>query len=142
MNREETLHRLNELFAEEIEAAIRYLHLSVTVKGLGRILVKKTLLENMEETLEHARTIGDRILHLGGVPSLDLKVQVPAEKTSAEEAIRTAKEFEQAALDAYRELLEKVEAAPEENLAIGEFLREQVSVESQHVAELDVLLED
>lgn len=142
MKRKETLTRLNELFAEEIEAGIRYLHLAVTVKGLGRLLVQKTLLENMQETLEHAQTIGERMLHLGGVPSLDLKLNVAAEKASAEEAIRTAKEFEQAALDAYRELLEQVEEDPEENVAIGEFLREQVTLESRHVAELDVLLED
>ena len=73
--------------------------------------------------------------HSGGL-------KVPAEKTSAEEAIRTAKEFEQAALDAYRELLETVSNDPDEDVAIGEFLREQVALESRHVAELDVLLED
>ncbi|MGE3166496.1 MAG: ferritin-like domain-containing protein [Planctomycetota bacterium] len=142
MDRKETLKRLNELFAEEIEAGVRYLHLAVTVKGLGRLLVRDTLIQNLQETLEHAQTLGERILHLGGVPALDLKIRVSPEKVSAEDAIRTAKEFEQAALDAYRELLEQVEQDPTENIAIGEFLREQVALESRHVAELDVLLED
>lgn len=142
MDRKETLKRLNELFAEEIEAALRYLHLSVTVKGLGRLIVRETLVQNMQETLEHAQTLGERILHLGGVPALDLRVRVSPDKVSAEDAIRTAKEFEQAALDAYRELLDQVERDPVENVAIGEFLREQVALEARHVAELDVLLED
>lgn len=141
LSKVDTIRRLNELFAEEIEAGLRYLHLSVTVTGLERLLIQKTLLENMQETLEHAQTIGERILHLGGVPELDLRVQIPAEKTTAGNAIRTAKEFEQAALDAYRELLEDVAADPDGDVTLEEFLREQVAVESQHVAELDLLLE-
>ncbi|MEM7168091.1 MAG: ferritin-like domain-containing protein [Planctomycetota bacterium] len=142
MKKEEILRRLNELFAEEIEAGLRYLHLSVTVTGLERLLVRQTLQENLQETLEHAQTIGERILHMGGVPELDLRVQIPAEKTTAAEAIRTAREFEQAALDAYRELLDDVAADPDADVTLEEFLREQVAVESQHVAELDLFLED
>ena len=143
MRNQEYIAALNGLFAEEIEAGIRYLHLAATVKGLGRILVHKTLIENMEETLEHAEAISKKILQLGGVPSLDLKLQIEPEKTDATEAIRTAVLFERAALDAYRELLEKVLAEGEpEGGTLEEFLREQVAVESQHVSELEMLLED
>lgn len=140
MSHEENMKRLNELLAEEIEAGVRYLHLSMTVKGLDRLLIKGVLLENMKETFEHAQMIADRILQLGGAPRLELKLSLPPEKTTAKEAIRTAIAFEQAALDAYRELLEKVEC--EGNTVLEEFAREQVAVESQHVADLQLLLED
>jgi len=132
------IRSLNELFAEEIEAAIRYLHLAVTVKGLDRLLVQKVLIENMQETLEHAQTIANKIVQLGGIPRLELKVNLPPQKTTAADAIRTAIAFEQAALDAYRELLDSVEG----DVPLEEFVRAQVDVESQHVAELSLLLEE
>jgi bacterioferritin len=132
------IHSLNGLFAEEIEAAIRYLHLAVTVKGLDRLLVQKVLIENMQETLEHAQTIANKIVQLGGIPRLELKVNLPPQKTTAADAIRTAIAFEQAALDAYRELLDSVEG----DVPLEEFVRAQVDVESQHVAELSLLLEE
>lgn len=136
--RAENIKLLNELFAEEIEAGIRYLHLAATVKGLDRLLVHKTLLEHMQETFQHAQAIADKILQMGGVPGLELRLSLPPQKTSAAEAIRTALAFEQAALDGYRELLEKVK----DNVELEEFIREQISVESQHVAELALLLEE
>ncbi|MCI0651641.1 MAG: hypothetical protein L0Z55_07145 [Planctomycetes bacterium] len=138
MAKEEFLRGLNELFAEELEAGIRYLHLAVTVTGLDRLLVRKVLLENMNETLEHAQVVADKILQLGGVPKLELKLHLAPEKTNAKEAIRTALAFETAALDAYRDLLEKV---GNKDVALEEFLRAQVALESQHVAELELLLE-
>jgi len=138
MNRDDMLKRLNELFAEEVEAGLRYLHLAVTLKGLDRLVVRKPLLEGMEETLEHAQMIADKMVQLGGYPSLDIRVQLPAEKTSGPDAIRTALAFEQAALDAYREL----DAELDEKSPISEFIKSQVGVESEHVAELSLLLEE
>lgn len=135
---EHHLKRLNELFAEELEAGIRYLHLATSVKGLDRLVVTKTLIEGMHETFEHAQTIAERINQMGGVPSLDLKLNLPPQKISGAEAIRTALAFEQAALDAYREFCDEIEG----DVALEEFIRQQVGVESQHVAELTLLLEE
>ncbi len=139
MKREESLKRLNELFAEEIEAGIRYLHLAGTLKGLDRLLVRDTMLENMNETLEHAQAIAMKIQQLGGTPQLDLKLSIPPERATGQEAIRTALAFEQAALDAYRELLDDIKG--DDDVVLEEFLRAQVAVESEHVAELYSLLE-
>lgn len=137
-SRDEVMARLNELFAEEVEASLRYLHLSVTLKGLDRLIVRKTLLEGVQETIEHAQAIADKIVQLGGYPSLRIKTELPAEKTTGADAIRTALACEQAALDAYRELL----AALHDNDELADFIREQVAVESAHVAELSLLLEE
>ena len=138
MANEEHLKSLNGLFAEEIEAAIRYLHLAVTVKGLDRLLVQKVLLENMQKTLDHAQTIANKIVQLGSAPRLDMRLNLPAQKNTGAEAIRTAVAFEQAALDAYREFLDQVEG----NVPLEEFVRAQVDLESQHLAELELLLEE
>lgn len=140
MKKEEIVEGLNEIFAEEVEAAIRYLHLAVTLKGFDRLLLTKTLLEGMQETLEHAQKIAERIVQMGGAPSLDLKLHLPPERASAAEAIQSAHAFEQAALDAYRELLEKVDGSGD--VMIEEFLKAQVAIESEHVANLSLLMED
>ena len=139
MSKEDSLQRLNELFAEEVEAGIRYLVIACTLKGMDRLLVRDTMLENMSETLDHAQAIGAKMIQLGGTPSLDMKLNIPAEKVSATDAIRTALAFEQAALDAYREALDQL--SEDDDVILGEFLRAQVALESEHVAELYTLLE-
>ena len=105
---------------------------------LERLTVRETLVENMRETLEHAQVVADKILQLGGVPGLDLKLHIPPERTTGADAIRTALTVEQAALDAYRDLLERVT----DDVVLEEFLRAQVALESEHVAQLELLLED
>lgn len=136
------LERLNGLMAEELEAGIRYLHLAMTLKGLDRILIKDILMENMRETFEHAQSVGEKILQLGGCPKIDVNLDLAPEKTSASEALQVAVTVERAALDAYRDLLEDVEKSDESNVLLEEFLRAQVALESEHVSELELLLED
>lgn len=139
MEHEETCRALNELFAEEVEAALRYLHLAVTVKGLDRLVVQKTLLEGVKETIQHAQTVAEKILQSGGVPKLELKVDLPAELSTARDAVRTALAFEEAALEGYRDLLSGVAG---KNTVIEEFARAQIAIESRHVADLRLLLEE
>lgn len=138
MATDETIQTLNEIFAEEVEAALRYLHLAVTIKGIDRITLQKPLLEGMEETMEHARVVAEKILEIGGVPSLDIRIQLPGKMSSGADAIRTAVEFEQGALDAYRDLMEGAAG----DVPMEEFARAQVALESEHLARFRLLLED
>jgi len=138
MPNEDTMQSLNEIFAEEVEAAIRYLHLAVTIKGIDRITLQETLLEGMNETMTHARVVAEKILEMGGVPSLDLHIQLAGEMSSGSEAIRTAVEFEQAALDAYEDLMESAAG----DVPMEEFARAQVALESEHLSRFRLLLED
>jgi len=140
ISQEELLQRLNGLLAEEMEASIRYLHLSMTVEDNDREKLSKMLQENFDETVEHAQMVGEMITQMGGTPSPVIRLDLPPERISASEAIQTALIFEQAALDAYRELLERVEVNGD--AALLEFARAQVELESQHVRELQVLLEN
>lgn len=137
MDRDEILSALAELYAEEVEAAIRYLHLSVTLKGMARLTLREEMLQGMRETLEHAQVVAEKILELGGVPHLDMKVEMPAELTSGEDALHTAVEFERAARDAYGELLEKATG----DVSMEEFARAQVALETSHLARFRLLLE-
>jgi bacterioferritin len=134
---DELVNELNRVFAEEVEAANRYLHLISAVRGLDRLLVEPVLRSAYHETVEHATLIGQKIRTLGAVPSLRISVECPATPLTGREALATALTFEEAALEAYQDLLKKVEG----DVVIEEFVRNQIAVESQHVAELKELLD-
>jgi bacterioferritin (cytochrome b1) len=133
----EIVEELNRVFAEEVEAAIRYLHLLGAVRGLDRLLVQPVLQQAFEETLQHAQLIAQRLRMLGAVPELHVALDLPPDPLTGRQAIETALTFEEAALGAYEDMLCRVEG----DVGLEEFVRGQISVESQHVAELKELLD-
>ena len=137
LSTEEVGAELNQAFAEEVEAATRYLHLCNAVRGLDRVRVVPVLKEAFRETIEHAEIIARKIRALGYVPRLNIQVSCPSEPLSATEALQQALTFEEAALSCYQDLLKKVEGdVPRE-----EFVRSQIAIESDHVAQIRELLD-
>jgi bacterioferritin len=135
---ESIITELNRLYAEEVEASLRYLHLCSAVRGLDRLLVESVLRDGLKETLEHAEVIAQKIRSLGHVPRLDIKVSCPSTPLTAREALRQALTFEEAALEAYQDVLRRVEG----DIPLEEFIRSQIATESEHVAQLKELLAD
>lgn len=137
LSNEQIVTELNRIFAEEVEAATRYLHLANAVRGMDRLLVERVLKDGFEETIQHANVIAQKIRSLGVVPRLDIRVVCPAEPLSGREALAQALTFEQAALECYQDLLRRVEG----DVPLEEFVRSQIAVESAHVAQLKELLD-
>jgi bacterioferritin len=133
----EAVAELNHIFAEEVEAALRYLHLSSAVRGLERRLIEPVLKEGLAETLQHAEIIAQKIRSLGHVPKLEISVSLPGDPLTAREALRQALTVEEAALEAYQDALRRVAG----DVPLEEFIRSQIALESAHVAELKELLE-
>lgn len=136
LSAEELIAELNRLYAEEVEAAVRYLHLSSAVRGMDRLLVEAKLKEGFQETIQHAEIIAQKIRALGAVPRLEINVECPPQAISGREALRLALTFEEAALEAYQDLLRRIEG----DVVLEEFIRAQIAVESIHVAELKELV--
>jgi len=132
----EIAQELNRVFAEEVEAATRYLHLRSAVRGLDRLVVEGVLKEAFEETIRHAEVIAQKIRSLGQVPQLEISVSCPAEPLSGREALRQALTFEEAAVECYQDLLRRVEG----NIPLEEFVRAQIALEFEHIALLKELL--
>lgn len=130
------VQELNRLFAEEVEAALRYLHLQGAVKGLDRLVVGPVLAKGFQETIEHAEVIARKIRTFGGVPSLNVALDLEPTPVDGRQALELALTFEEAALDAYQDCLRRVEG----HVAIEDFIRQQIVVESEHVADLKQLL--
>lgn len=138
LSTEDIVHELNRAFAEEVEAATRYLHLRSAVRGLDRLVVVGVLKSAFQDTIEHAETIAQKIRSIGHVPKLDIAVSCPAEPLSGREALRQALTLEEAALECYQDLLKKVEG----DVPLEEFVRAQIAAESEHVAQIRELLEE
>jgi len=136
LSTEEITHELNRTFAEEVEAALRYLHLASAVRGLDRLVVERVLNDGFTETIQHAGVIARKIRALGHVPHLQVNLSCPGEPLSAREALGTALTVEEAALEGYQELLSRVEG----DVPLEEFIRSQIATESEHVAQLKELL--
>jgi bacterioferritin len=136
LTQQEAIQELNRLFAEEVEAALRYLHLANAVKGLDHLLVGPVLKRAYQETIEHAEVIAHKIRALGAVPQLDINIALAPEAIDGKTALELALTFEEAALEAYQDTLRKVEG----DIPLEEFIRNQIATESEHVAELKQLL--
>ena len=134
----EIAQELNHAFAEEVEAATRYLHLRNAVRGLDRLVVSELLKHEFQEKIEHAEIIAQKIRSIGHVPKLEIAVSCPAEPLSGREALRQALVLEEAALECYQDLLKKVEG----DVPLEEFVRAQIAAESEHVARIRELLEE
>jgi bacterioferritin len=136
LSRDEVIQELNRLFAEEIEAALRYLHLSVAVRGLDHLVVGPVLKQGYQETIDHAEVIARKIRALGAVPQLEVNISLQPTSVDGKQALELALVFEEAALEAYQDALRRIEG----DVALEEFIRSQIVVESEHVAELKHLL--
>jgi bacterioferritin len=138
LSTDEIIQELHRIFAEEVEAAIRYLHLANAVRGVERLIVEPKLREGFQDTIRHAEIIARKIRELGSVPKLELHISLPAAKIGAKEALEMAFTVEEAALEAYQDLLRRVEG----DVPLEEFVRGQIAIESEHAAELKQLLAD
>lgn len=133
---EEIVQELHRIFAEEVEAAIRYLHLANAVRGVERLVVEPKLRDGFRETIQHADVIARKIRELGSVPQLNVNISLPGESIGARQAFEMALTFEEAALEAYQDLLRRVEG----DVPLEVFVRGQIAIEAEHLADLKQLL--
>ena len=136
-DRTEIVEDLNRLMAEELEAFLRYFQMRYRLRGVDRLAAEKLFEEGTRETLEHAEAIARQIRALGHVPQLKIELESRGGKTSLQEALAEMLEVERQALDAYKEVLPRVTG----DTMLEDFIRKQISVETEHVQEIASLLE-
>src|SRR5438552_11900119 len=128
-NQTELVDELNRLMAEEAEAFLRYFQLRYRLRGTDRLAADDFFKKAMDETLEHATEIAGKIRALGHTPRLEIKLSLGGGPIKLQEALAESLEFEQQALDAYKEFLPRVEGEP----MLEDFIRKQISIETEHV---------
>lgn len=128
---------LNEIIEMEISGVVRYLHYALMIRGPNRIPIVKWFHEQANEGYMHASLIGEKITALGGHPSLRVK-SVP--ETSTHKVLDILKEsldFEQAALQKYKDVLKHVG----DDIALEEMIRSMIRTETEHIEEVLKMLD-
>ena len=133
----ELVDELNHLMAEETEAFLRYFQLRYRLRGTDRLAAEGFFDKAMQETLDHATEIAGKIRALGQTPKLEIKLSLGGGPVKLQEALAESLEFEQQALDAYKEFLPHVAG----DTMLEDFIRKQIATETEHVQEITMLLE-
>ena len=133
----ELVEELNHLMAEEAEAFLRYFQLRYRLRGTDRLAAESFFDKAMQETLDHATEIAGKIRSLGHTPKLEIKLSLGGGPVKLQEALAESLEFEQQALDAYKEFLPHVAG----DAMLEDFIRKQVATETEHVQEITMLME-
>jgi bacterioferritin (cytochrome b1) len=136
-DRSEIVEDLNRLMAEELEAFLRYFQMKYRLRGVDRLAAEKLFDEGTRETLEHAEAIAKQIRVLGHIPQLKIEMDLRSGPTNLQDALAEMLEVERQALDAYKEVLPRVNG----DTMLEDFIRKQISVETEHVQEIATLLE-
>ena len=134
MARAELIENLNKALSLEWSGVIQYTQHSFLVTGIEREVYREFFRGQAEEAQDHAEMLGDKIVALGGVPTVE-----PAmirQSTDLSEMLKQDLELERAAMDAY---MAAWAACDEKDMPTKFLLEEQIAEEQKHVEELEKL---
>ncbi len=137
LDTEKVVSVLNRILEAELAGVVRYTHYSFLVFGFGRIPIVSWLCGQADESLAHARQVGEWITTLGAYPSLEIGPLLDSHRHDIGAMLRESLETEGRTLVLYRELLERVEG---HSVALEEFARQMIQAEEVHAAEVDKML--
>ncbi|BEV73426.1 MULTISPECIES: bacterioferritin [unclassified Paludibacterium] len=140
MNAKDTkkaIEALNHIMELELAGVVKYTHYALMVYGYNRIPIVSWLKGNATESLDHAHRAGELVTLLGGHPSLKIGALLETERHDIGDILRESLSHEQAALDAYYELL-KISA--DKSVLLEEYAREMIVQEELHLDEVNKML--
>lgn len=134
MARQELIDNLNKALSLELAAVIQYSQHSFLVAGKDREVFKEFFREQAKEAQEHSYIVGDKVVALGGVPTVE-----PAmirQSVEIEEMLKQDLELEREAVAGY---MAAWNSCGEEDLPTKFWLEGQIAEEQFHIEELEKL---
>src|SRR5512145_1473987 len=108
MDKNKVVDKLNDCLRHEWTGVAQYAQAGFVVSGLWREVYSDMFFDSAKESFGHAKTIGEKIVALGGLPTVERNpVQ---QSTDIEEMLRFSLEFETKAVQHYTEALELAES--------------------------------
>ena len=132
MSRIELVECMNRALAYELAGTIQYTQHSFLITGIEREIYRKFFRDQAVEAHEHTYAVGDKIVSLGGVPTVEPAMILQA--TNLQEMLQMDLALEREALNAY--LLAHA-ACSEEERPTQFWLEERIAEEQLHVEELE-----
>ena len=134
MDTNKVIDKLNEILRWEWTGVVQYTQHSFLVCDVWREVYAGMFKDGAEESLGHARQIGDKIVALGGVPTVE-RAEVRQAK-DLHEMLRIDLEFEREAVKLYNQALTLVE----DNAPLRVLLEDIILDEQDGVEKLEKLL--
>lgn len=130
-NNEQIVEQLNKILSLEYAGVVQYMQHSFLVSGHQRIVYADFFKDQSKDSLKHAGIIGDKIVALGGVPTVE-----PAtihQTTDLSEMLEQDLELERNALAAYLKAWEMSSSNP----TLKFLLESMIQDEQTHVEEME-----
>ncbi|GAB5100373.1 ferritin-like domain-containing protein [Caballeronia sp. LP006] len=143
-DREVVLKLLNDSLATEIVCTLRYKRHYFMAKGIHSEAVAAEFLEHANEEQEHADTLAERIVQLGGAPNFapdSLKSRSHSEYKEGSDLIDMIREnliAERIAIDTYREIIRYL---GDKDVTTRRIFEDILAVEEEHADDMADLLE-
>lgn len=128
---------LNRIMELELAGVVRYTHYALMIYGFNRIPIVSWLKGNATESLGHAHKAGELVTLLGGHPSLKIGALLETEQHDTGDILRESLRHEQAALNAYYDLLGITSGS---SVLLEEYAREMIVQEELHLDEVNKML--
>jgi bacterioferritin len=130
----ELIDNLNRVLSLELAAVIQYMQHSFLVTGTEREVYRSYFRKQSDESHDHANTLGDKIVALGGVPTVE--PGMIRQSTDLNEMLKQDLALEREALAAY---MTAWESCKDEDRPTRFQLEERIYQEQLHVDELEKL---
>lgn len=136
MDRSALIEKLNEILRWEYAGLVQYTQFSFVVRGQLREVYHEFFRENGEEALGHAHKVGDKIVALGGVTTVE-RAEVK-QSLDLNEMLEYSLEIERKHVELYTEALDLV--GPRD-VALRNLLEEICTEEQEGVDHLEKILQ-
>ena len=134
MANSELIDNLNRALSLELAGVIQYMQHSFLVTGPEREVFRPLFRDMSGEARDHAATLGDKIVALGGVPTVepgDIR-----QSTTLMEMLRQDLELERASMEAY---VAAWKSCTDNELGTRFLLEERIAEEQKHIEEFEKL---
>ena len=134
MARAELVENLNNALSLELAGVIQYSQHSYLVTGIEREVYKKFFRDQAAEAQEHAESLGDKIVALGGIPTVE--PSMIRQSINLEEMLKQDLELERDAMNVY---MAAWASCDDSDLPQKFWLEERIADEQLHIEELEKL---
>lgn len=128
------IDNLNRALSIELAAIIQYMQHSFLITGTEREVYCEFFRDQSEEAADHAHTLGDKIVALGGIPTVEPSMIRQA--TELKDMLKQDLELEREGMAAY---MDAWKACQDEDLPTRFMLEERIAEEQIHIEELEKL---
>jgi len=129
---QELVDNLNKALSLELAAVIQYMQHSFLVTGAEREVYRTFFRDQSEESHDHAKTLGDKVVALGGVPTVE--PGMIRQSTDLAEMLRQDLALEREAMAAY---MAAWESCGDVERGTRFMLEERIAREQIHIEELE-----